>query len=112
MFLLNLCPYLFSLHSTTKKASSARPSGTPRPAPIATSLFDDGDDDGDDDGVASAVTVMVVGWVLLGDVEPDVLLKMTKPASMPKGAVLPLVPDVQAFVVELNWSQQNKAGGH
>lgn len=82
--------------------SSSTPSNALIPAPIAVPVFDDDDDDESDvlgasrdfdaDAVAVAVTVAVtvaVPWtvtravvVSLGDVEPDVRLKMTCPASI------------------------------
>ena len=49
-------------------------------AAIATWVFDD---DGDDDVVTVSVR--------LGDVEPDVRLYITNPASTENGAALPLV---------------------
>lgn len=70
---------------------SASPSGTPIPAPIASSLLDDNDDnvlwteeafDGNVNAVVVAVTVTVPVFVALEDVEPDVRLKITSPASM------------------------------
>lgn len=41
--------------------------------------------------VAVAVTVLVTIFVTLGDVEPDVRLYITNPASTEKGAALPSV---------------------
>lgn len=73
---------------------NASPNNPLSPAPIAAS-FPDGDDgvmwlegefdaDGDTDIDAVDVTVTVKGasFVFLGDVEPDVRLKITRPASM------------------------------
>ena len=87
--------------------SSARLRNPLIPAPIATSFRDDGvvrvEDEVnadtvavavivvvaefDADTVAVAVTVIVAetGSVLLGDVEPDVRLKITSPAGIEKG---------------------------
>ena len=77
------------------------------PAPTAVPVLDDEDDDDDDEEalvvdreldaetgpaiVTVAVTVTGVVSVLLGDVEPDVRLKITSPALMKNDAVLPLV---------------------
>ncbi len=75
--------------------SSSTPSNALIPAPIAVPVFDDNDGalrDFDADAVAVVVTVAVtvaVPWtvtgavvVSFGDVEPDVRLKMTCPASI------------------------------
>ena len=81
-------------------------------AAIATWFFDD-DDNNDDDGgdeifvggetdadakvvtgtvvVFVAMIVVVTVSVMLGDVEPDVRLYITNPASTENGAALPLV---------------------
>ena len=107
------------------------------PAAIATSLFnDDGDDDDDDDEndddddddvlteeepdananvvaivvavvVLVAVTVAVTVFVTLGDVEPDVRLNITNPASMKNGALLPLVGTQHVSLAVMPRSQQN-----
>ena len=76
------------------------------PAPTAIPVLDDEDDDDDDEEalvvdrelnaetpalVAVAVTVTGVVSVSLGDVEPDVRLKITSPALMKNVAVCPLV---------------------
>ena len=106
--------------------SSPSPSGPPTPAPIAASVDDDDDDDDDDDAVpwtgrefvAEAVAVTVIGaavavivtgatFVLLGDVEPDVRLKITSPALMKNGDVLPLVATLQVLLDGSAWPQQN-----
>ena len=86
--------------------SSTSPSNPLTPAPTAVPVLDDDDDDDDvllaereldsnagADAVAVTVAVIVTGvvFVLLGDVEPDVRLKITFPASIGNGAVLPLV---------------------
>lgn len=110
--------------------SSASPSAPPTPAPIAASFVDDDcddecDSDTDDEvlliglgldasvvavvvTVAVAVIVTVASFVLLGDVEPDVRLKITSPAGMPKGDVLPLVAIMQVSLEGSTWLQQNK----
>ncbi len=84
--------------------SSASPSAPPTPAPMAASFVDDdcgdeGDTDDDDEvlsmglgfgasvvavvvTVAVAVMVTVASCVVLGDVEPEVRLKITSPAGM------------------------------
>ena len=77
--------------------SSTRPSKPLTAAPTAVPFVDDDDDDdddGDDDdnddadananAVALTVAVTVIGvvFVWFGDVEPDVRLKITFPASM------------------------------
>lgn len=63
-------------------------------------------------GVAAAVavTVTVASFVSLGDVEPDVRLKITSPTSIGNGAVLPLVALLQVLLNGLPWLQQNKVG--
>lgn len=77
----------------TRNASANNPL---TPAPIAASFpadddgamwlygeFDaDGNTDADTDAVDVKVTVEGTSFVLLGDVEPDVRLKITRPASM------------------------------
>ena len=56
------------------------------------SLEGDEVDDGEAaDMTAVDVTVTVVVSLLLGEMDPDVLLKMTLPASRGKGALLPRV---------------------
>ena len=60
--------------------------------------------------VAVAVMVTVASFVLLGNVEPDVRLKMTSPTSIGNGAVLPLVAVLQVLLNGLPWLQQNKVG--
>lgn len=107
-FLNNRLPFP-CLQSNTKAMTSANPNSTLTPAPIATSLSDVGDDDDDAfsegqpdiDAFSVAVTVAfeitvvatvaVIVLVRLGDVEPDVRLNITNPASTEKGALLPLV---------------------
>lgn len=103
--------------------SSPSPSGPPTPAPIAASVVDDDDDDDDAvpwtgrEFVAEAVAVTVIGaavavivtgatFVLLGDVEPDVRLKITSPALMKNGDVLPLVATLQVLLDGSAWPQQ------
>ena len=94
--------------------SNASPSGTPTPAPVAASLFDANEDvlrteEGfETDSVVVAVTVTVTAFVLLGDVEPDVRLNITSPASMKKGDVLPLVATMQVSLDGSAGPQQNK----
>ena len=100
--------------------SSPSPSVTPTPAPIAASLLDDdNDDDGDDafwteeefgnaNAVAVAVTVTVTVFVVLADVEPDVRLKIINPASMKRGALLPLVAFMHVLLNGLTWLQQDR----
>lgn len=56
---------------------------------------------------ADAVTINVAVSVLLGDVEPDVRLKMTCPASTENGAVLPLVAVRHVLLDWLPGLQQN-----
>lgn len=81
---------------------NAAPSSALIAAPTATSFFDDDDDakfwiEGQFDGEGDAaddifgVAVTAVVSVLLGDVEPDVRLKITCPAGIQNGAVLSLV---------------------
>ena len=67
-------------------------------AAIATWVSDDDDDWGDvilvwgeTDADAVAMIVLVTVSVVLGDVEPDVRLYITSPASTENGAVLPFV---------------------
>lgn len=80
--------------------SSISPSDPLTPAPTAVPVLDDDDDDEDEalwaerelesnadadaDAVAVTVVRIVTGvvFVLLGDVEPDVRLKITFPASI------------------------------
>lgn len=57
--------------------------------------------------VVVIVIVTVAVSVLLGDVEPDVRLKMTCPAIMLNGAELPLVLFKQVLVFESKLPQQN-----
>ena len=97
---------------------NASPSGTPIPAPIATSLIEEeeGDFDGDAKAteeavaviVAAAVTVTVAVFVLLGDVDPDVRLKITCPALTGKGVLLPLVGMRHVLLNGSDWLQQNR----
>ena len=58
--------------------------------------------------VVVVVTMTVAVSVLLGDVEPDVRLKMTSPASMKNGVELPLVLFKQVLVNGFMLPQQNK----
>ena len=121
--LLRLCLRFLCFHNNANVRSSASPSVTPTPAPIAASLLDDDNDDDDDDdddafwteeefgnanGVAVAVTVTVAVFVVLADVEPDVRLKITNPASMKSGAVLPLVAFMHVLLNGLTWLQQDR----
>ena len=59
--------------------------------------------------VAVVVAVMVIEMVsvLLGAVEPDVRLKITSPASMDIGAVLPLVGVMHVLLYALPGLQQD-----
>ena len=82
--------------------SSSSASAPITPAPTAAPVLDDDDDDEAlivDRGldaetgpavVTVAVTITEVVSVLLGDVEPDVRLKITSPALMKNDALLPL----------------------
>ena len=58
--------------------------------------------------IAVAVTVIEAMFVLLGDVEPDVRLKITGPSSIENGVVLPLVLLKQVLVDGSAWPQQNR----
>ena len=105
--------------------SSASPSRPLTPALTAVPILDDEDDDDDElllagressadvaaFAVAVAVTVVVtvtgVVSVLLGDVEPDVRLKITDPASTKIGAVLPFVAVIHVLLYALPGLQQN-----
>ena len=86
------------------------------PAPIATSLLEEeeGQFDGDASAteeavaVAAAVTVTVAVFVLLGVVDPDVRLKITCPALMGKGLLLPLVGVRHVLLNGSDWLQQNR----
>ena len=114
--------------------NSPNPSNELTPAAIAISLLGDGEDDaigidGTPDAVAVAlfvavvvivdlmitgvavavdVIVTVVVSVLLGDVEPDVRLNITSPASMEKGDELPLVLVKQVLLNGFMLPQQKK----
>ena len=84
---------------------------------------DDGDDSDDDEEalvgnrevdaetgpaiVTVAVTVTEVVSVSLGDVEPEVRLKITSPASIKNGAVLPLVGSKHVLLFAKPGPQQN-----
>ena len=95
---------------------NASPSGTPIPVPIATSLLEEEEGQFDADAnaaaeavpVAAAVTVTVAVSVLLGDVDPDVRLKITRPALTEKGALLPLVGMRHVLLDGSDWLQQNR----
>ena len=67
----------------SREIRKAAPSSALMLAAIATWFTDD--DGGDDDDVLVTVSVM------LGNVEPDVRLYITNPASTENGAALPLV---------------------
>ena len=107
---------------------NATPSSALIPAPIATPRFDDDEDDevlkeDELDGDANlaavvvavvvavamtvAVTVVLTVFVMLGDVEPDVRLKITNPASTKNGSLLPLVATQHDWLPMIPWSQQN-----
>lgn len=95
---------------------NASPRGTPIPVPIATSLLEEEEGQFDADAnaaaeavpVAPAVTVTVAVFVLLGDVDPDVRLKITRPALTGKGTLLPLVGMRHVLLDGLDWLQQNR----
>ena len=97
---------------------NARPSGTPIPAPIATCLLEEEERQFEGDAsaaveavavvVAAAVMVTVSVLVLLGDVDPDVRLKITWPALRGKGALLPFVGMRQVLLNGSDWLQQNR----
>ena len=95
---------------------NASPSGTPIPVPIATSLLEEEEGQLDADAnaaaeavpVAAAVTVTVAVFVLLGAVDPDVRLKITRPALTEKGALLPLVGMRHVLFDGSDWLQQNR----
>lgn len=107
--------------------SSSSPNTPPTPAPTAASFLDDdevdvmrmeGELDANADAVAVVVTVIWAavaeavrvtgsGFVLLGDVEPDVRLKITSPASIKNGDVVPLVAFKQVLLEGSTWPQQN-----
>ena len=98
---------------------NARPSGTPIPVPIATSLLEGEEGQFDDDDsvaeesvgvipVPEAVTVTMAGAVLLGDVEPEVRLKITWPALRGKGVWLPFVGMRQVLLKGSDWLQQKR----
>lgn len=113
------------LQSNTKATTSANPNSPLNPAPIATSLSDVDDDE--DDAFSEAqpdidaffvavtvaveitvvATVAVIVLLRLGDVEPDVRLNITNPASTQKGALLPLVGTQHVSFPEMPSSQQN-----
>ena len=113
------------LQSNTKATTSANPNSPLTPAPIATSLsdVDDDDDDAFSEGqpdidaffvavtvaveITVVATVAVIVLVRLGDVEPDVRLNITNPASTEKGALLPLVGTQHVSFPEMPSSQQN-----
>ena len=57
--------------------------------------------------VTVAVTVTGVVSVSLGDVEPDVRLNITRPASMKNGVVLPLVGFEHVLLLAKPGPQQN-----
>ena len=59
------------------------------------------------DGVVADVTVVVVISLLGAEVEPDVRLRITLPALMGNGAVLPRVLDIHPLLDELPGPQQN-----
>ena len=98
--------------------TSARPNDPPIPAPMPARVPVDDDDEEDvadvplmeepldaDDvaprdvvKVAVVLTVIEAAFVVLGDVEPDVGLNITGPASIENGDVLPLVRLMQLLV--------------
>ena len=106
-------------------ASSTSPSNPLTTAPAAIPLFDDDEvvlieREVDAGAVATAETVVVIvigtvvvivigaTFVLLGDVEPDVRLKITCPASSGNGAWLPLVELMHVLLYGLPGLQQNR----
>ena len=60
-------------------------------------------------GVAVYEIVTVVVSLSLGDVEPDVRLKITRPTGRENGAELPCVLWLHALIVELNDPQQKES---
>ena len=90
---------LLWLHSNPKAPSNASPRGTPTPAPTAVALLDEVDGVGHVvrfvDGVAvvdeADVTVTVLVSLMLGIMEPDVLLKITLPTVRGNGVLVPRV---------------------
>ena len=95
------------LQRKSSEIRKADPRSSLMPAAIATSFSEDDDDDDerlvvaesdadakvaiDTVAVFVAVIVAVTVSVMLGDVEPDVRLYITNPASTENGAALPLV---------------------
>lgn len=59
---------------------------------------------------AVAVMVTVASFVWLGEVEPDVRLKITRPTSIGNGEVLPLVAVMHVLLDWLPWPQQKRVG--
>ena len=57
--------------------------------------------------VIVVLTVVLTVFVMLGDVEPDVRLKITNPASTENGSLLPLVATQHDWLPMIPWSQQN-----
>lgn len=119
-----LCLCFFSLNSNPNVISSNSASAPLTPAPTAVPVLDDEDDDVDDDEealvvdrepdaetgpavVTVAVTVIGVVSVSLGDVEPDVRLKITSPALMKNVAVLPLLGFEHVLLFAKPGPQQN-----
>ena len=106
-------------------SNSARAPLTPAPTTVPVldeDDCDDGDSDNDEEGlvverevdtetgpaaVTVAVTVPGVFSVILGDVEPDVRLKITSPASIKNGLVLPLVDMEHELLLAKPGPQQN-----
>ena len=124
------------LHIRPKTLSNASPDDAPTPTPTAIVLLDEDGDSwqaaGFDevaaivDGAAVdvpvtvimllrgkavpdvvTVTVTVTMSVLLGEVEPDVRLNITLPASTKNGAKLPRVLLIHSLLDELPGPQQN-----
>lgn len=99
--------------------SSTSPSNPLTTAPATIPRFDDDgvvwverefDADAVANTVAVEVAVIVIGatFVLFGDVEPDVRLKITCPASTGNGAWLPLVEVMHVLLYGSPALQQNK----
>ena len=81
-----------------REIRKAAPSSALMLAAIATWFSDDDDDDIGEDEVVTGTVVVLVAMivvvtvsVMLGDVEPDVRLYITNPASTENGSALPLV---------------------
>ena len=122
--LLAPCSRLLCFHSNPKAQRHAVPSGTPTPTPTAVDLSDghevlgrevwswegvEVDDGGAADMTAVDVTVTVVVSLSLGEMDPDVLLKITLPATRGNGVLLPRVVWLHVSD-ELGGPQQKELG--